>query len=173
MTVDNNDVTSVAIEMKVARKSVVRGLFKGGSIIFVGLALELGISFFGKILMARVLGQVDYGIATLGIKVLSFASAILLIGVNTGVGRYLPRFDREADRKGVILSGLELALVLLGHFVAVWVAHAAGYRLLPGRLEAIKSQYAITVVMICYTMISLWIVSTPSVTPPFLGGGGA
>ena len=71
------------------------------------------------------------------------------------------------------VSGLELALVLLGHFVAVWVAHAAGYQLLPGRLEAIKSQYGITVVMICYTMISLWIVTTPSVVPPFLSGGGA
>lgn len=96
--------------MKKSRKSVVQGLFKGGSIVFVGLALELGISFFGKILMARVLGQVDYGVATLGIKTLSFASAILLIGLNTGVGRYLPRFDGEAERKGIILSGLELAL---------------------------------------------------------------
>jgi O-antigen/teichoic acid export membrane protein len=108
--------------MKESRKSVVRGLFKGGSIVFVGLALELGISFFGKILMARVLGQVDYGVATLGIKALSFASAILLIGLNTGVGRYLPRFDHEADRKGVILSGLELTLpVAATTAVVLWL----------------------------------------------------
>jgi hypothetical protein len=70
------------------------------------------------------------------------------------------------------VSGLELALVLLGHVLAVWVAHAAAYDLLPGRLEAIKSQYGITVVMVGYTMISLWIVTTPTVAPPFLGGGG-
>ena len=70
------------------------------------------------------------------------------------------------------VSGLELVLVLLGHFVAVWVAHAAAYDLLPDRLKAIKSQYGITVIMICYTMISLWIVTTPAVTPPFIGGGG-
>jgi hypothetical protein len=70
------------------------------------------------------------------------------------------------------ISGLELAFVLVGHFIAVWIAHAAAYELLPGRLEAIKSQYGITLVMIAYTIISLWIVTTPTVTPPFLGGGG-
>jgi hypothetical protein len=70
------------------------------------------------------------------------------------------------------LAGLELAVVLIGHFIAVWIAHAAAYELLPGRLEAIKSQYGITLVMIAYTIISLWIVTTPTVAPPFLGGGG-
>jgi hypothetical protein len=70
------------------------------------------------------------------------------------------------------VSGIELTLVLVGHFVAVWVAHAAAYELLPGRLAAIKSQYGITLVMVAYTMISLWIVTTPTVAPPFLGGGG-
>ena len=69
------------------------------------------------------------------------------------------------------ISGLEMTLVLLGHVLAVWVAHAAAYDLLPGRLEAIKSQYGITLVMVGYTMISLWVVTTPTVEPPFLGGG--
>jgi hypothetical protein len=70
------------------------------------------------------------------------------------------------------ISGLELAFVLVGHFIAVWIAHAAAYELLPGRLAAIKSQYGITLVMIAYTIVSLWIVTTPTVEPPFLGGGG-
>ena len=70
------------------------------------------------------------------------------------------------------ISGLELTFVLVGHFIAVWIAHAAAYELLPGRLAAIKSQYGITLVMIAYTIVSLWIVTTPTVAPPFLGGGG-
>lgn len=98
--------------MNESRKETVRELFKGGSIVFVGLVVELGISFVAKILMARVLGQVDYGVATLGITTLSFSSAILLLGLNNGVGRYLPRFDETADRKGVILSALEVSLPL-------------------------------------------------------------
>lgn len=130
---------SVVIQMKESRKNVVRGLFKGGSIVFVGLALELGISFFGKILMARVLGQVEYGVATLGIKTLSFTSAILLIGLNTGVGRYLPRFDHEADRRGVILSGLELALpVAAAAAVTLWVFAGPVARLFLRAPEAVS-----------------------------------
>ena len=69
------------------------------------------------------------------------------------------------------ISGLEMAFVIIGHFIAVWVAHAAAYDLFPGRLEAIKSQYGITLVMVFYTMVSLWIVTTPIVEPPFIATG--
>jgi O-antigen/teichoic acid export membrane protein len=96
--------------MEASRKNLVRALFKGGSIVFVGLVVELGISFLAKILMARLLGRVAYGEATLGIAVLSFSSAILLLGLNNGVGRYLPRFEEPARRKGVIASALRVAV---------------------------------------------------------------
>jgi hypothetical protein len=65
-------------------------------------------------------------------------------------------------------SGLELAFVLVGHLLAVWVAHATAYDLFPGRLQAVRSQYGITLVMVLYTMTSLWIVSEPYVPPPYL-----
>jgi hypothetical protein len=66
-------------------------------------------------------------------------------------------------------GGLELAFVLVGHLVAVWVAHATAYDLFPGRLQAVRTQYGFTLVMIAYTMVSLWIVRSPFVSPPFLG----
>jgi hypothetical protein len=65
-------------------------------------------------------------------------------------------------------GGLELAFVLVGHLVAIWVAHATAYDVFPGRLQAIRSQYPFILVMVLYTMVSLWIVSEPSVTPPYL-----
>ena len=65
-------------------------------------------------------------------------------------------------------GALNLTFVLLGHLLAIWVAHAAAFDRFPGRLQAIRSQYTFTLVMICYTMTSLWIVSQPTVTPPFL-----
>ncbi|AQL43812.1 hypothetical protein BV210_14350 [Halorientalis sp. IM1011] len=65
-------------------------------------------------------------------------------------------------------GALNLTFVLLGHLLAIWVAHAAAFDRFPGRLQAIRSQYTFTLVMVCYTMVSLWIVSQPSVTPPFL-----
>jgi hypothetical protein len=65
-------------------------------------------------------------------------------------------------------GGLAIAFVLLGHLVAVWVAHASAYEVFPGRLQAVRSQYPFVVVMILYTMTSLWIVSAPSAEPPFV-----
>jgi len=65
-------------------------------------------------------------------------------------------------------GGLELAAVLLGHLLAVWVAHATAYDLFPSRLQAVRSQYGVTAVMIGYTMLSLWIVAEPYVPPPFI-----
>lgn len=63
---------------------------------------------------------------------------------------------------------LPVAFVLLGHLGAVLVAHAVTFELFSGRLQAIRSQYPLTGVMIVYTMTSLWIVSQPTVTPPYL-----
>ena len=58
--------------------------------------------------------------------------------------------------------------VLVGHLLAVWAAHAAAFDLFPSRPVAIRSQYPFVVVMIGYTILSLWIISLPAATPPFL-----
>ncbi|UPV99563.1 hypothetical protein M0R88_13680 [Halorussus gelatinilyticus] len=63
---------------------------------------------------------------------------------------------------------LAVAFVLLGHLLAVWGAHASAYEVFPGRLQAVRSQYPFVVVMVLYTMTSLWIVSAPSAAPPFV-----
>jgi hypothetical protein len=65
-------------------------------------------------------------------------------------------------------DGIALASVLLGHVLAIWTAHATAFDLFPGRLQAIRSQYPYTAVMIVYTMISLWIVSQPTIVPPYV-----
>jgi hypothetical protein len=59
-----------------------------------------------------------------------------------------------------------MVAVLLGHLLAIWVAHTTAYELFPGRLQAIRSQYPFIVVMVFYTMTSLWLLSLPEVSPP-------
>lgn len=66
------------------------------------------------------------------------------------------------------MGALSIVFVLLGHVLAIWVAHGIAYRQFPGRLQAIRSQYPITVVMVLYTMASLWIVTQPFTAPPYL-----
>jgi hypothetical protein len=68
----------------------------------------------------------------------------------------------------VWFSAFELSFVLLGHLVAIWVAHSVAYDLFPSRVQAARSQYALTLAMVFYTMTSLWIVSRPYSAPPFV-----
>lgn len=56
-------------------------------------------------------------------------------------------------------NGLNVAFILLGHLLAIWVAHARAYELFPDRLQAVRSQFPIVAVMIGYTVISLWVIS--------------
>ncbi|MBX0324905.1 hypothetical protein EGH21_17905 [Halomicroarcula sp. F13] len=65
-------------------------------------------------------------------------------------------------------EGLSIAYVLVGHLLAIWAAHATAYELFSSRLVAIRSQYPFILVMIGYTVISLWILSLPGATPPYL-----
>ncbi len=65
-------------------------------------------------------------------------------------------------------SGLQLAFVVIGHLFAVWVAHARSFELFPGRLQPVRSQYPFIVIMILYTITSLWIVSRPFGSPPYV-----
>ncbi|MFB6168013.1 MAG: hypothetical protein ABEJ43_04125 [Haloferacaceae archaeon] len=66
------------------------------------------------------------------------------------------------------IQGVEIAAVLAGHVLAVWVAHAAAYDAFPDRIQAVRSQYGVTLAMVGFTMLSLWIVSEPYVAPPYL-----
>ncbi len=74
-----------------------------------------------------------------------------------------------ADPQVAVLPGwfgsLRLAFVVLGHVVAIWVAHAVAFEVFPGRLRPIRSQYPFAVVMIFYTGVSMWIIARPYVSP--------
>jgi hypothetical protein len=65
-------------------------------------------------------------------------------------------------------STFRLLCVLGGHVLAVWVAHSLAFELFPGVLAAIRSQFPSVVVMIFYTMTSLWVITQPYTAPPFV-----
>lgn len=62
------------------------------------------------------------------------------------------------------VAGLEVIAILIGHLLAVWVAHSIALELFPGRLQALRSQYGPVAVMVGYTVVSLWIVTQPPAT---------
>ena len=63
---------------------------------------------------------------------------------------------------------VEIAGVLIGHVLAVWVSHTVSFDLFPGKLQAIRSQYPLIVVMVFFTMASLYLVSQGTMSPPYV-----
>jgi hypothetical protein len=53
--------------------------------------------------------------------------------------------------------------IILGHIIAVSLAHLIAMRLLRDRTMALRSQYPMLVLMVGYTIISLWILAQPIV----------
>lgn len=92
--------------------AAVRTLFKGGGVVLAGLVLELGISFAGKLLIARELGRVDYGAVSLGIITASIGSTLIILGLDQGIGRHLPRDDDPSARRSVLVSAFRVAVPL-------------------------------------------------------------
>ncbi|WP_435347535.1 hypothetical protein [Haloarchaeobius sp. HRN-SO-5] len=61
-----------------------------------------------------------------------------------------------------------LAFIVLGHLLAIWVAHAIAFETFTGRLQPIRSQYPFALVMVFYTITSMWLLSQPYVDPALL-----
>jgi len=53
----------------------------------------------------------------------------------------------------------QLALIIAGHVVAIYLAHVAALRLLKDPRLAMRSQYPVLGLMVLYTMFSLWLLS--------------
>ena len=70
---------------------------KGGSISFVGKLFEYAVRFAFSIIVARTIGAEQFGLYTLGFTVVSIASMLALLGLQTGLVRFLPPAIRQKD----------------------------------------------------------------------------
>jgi len=114
-----------------------------------------------------------------------FAPALLPIAAGYHVAHFLGYFLGLAPALAVVAANpfapppnalalvlpewfgtVKLLCVLGGHVLAVWVAHSLAFELFPGVLAAIRSQVPSVVVMVFYTMTSLWVITQPYVEPP-------
>src|SRR5262245_2691913 len=60
---------------------------------------------------------------------------------------------------------LSVVAIVTGHVIAVWIGHVTAGSVFRGRRAAGRSQYPMLVLMVCYTMLSLWILAQPIVEP--------
>lgn len=61
------------------------------------------------------------------------------------------------------LWNVQAGAIILGHVLAVLVAHGLAWRLHPQPARAALSQFPLTVLMIAYTIFGLWLLATPTV----------
>ncbi|WP_433632037.1 flippase [Halomicrococcus sp. NG-SE-24] len=107
--------------MNVDSDSIFGSLLASSGILFIGLACRLGLGFLGRLVIARELGKVSYGAVSLGAMMMTAVTTIVIIGTDTGVGRYLPRFDDPARRRGVMTSAFQI-VVPVALFAGVTIA---------------------------------------------------
>lgn len=91
-------------------RSILQTVLGSGSILLFGLGIQLLLNFGSRLAIARLLGRLEYGAISLGVTLLLTLSIVSLLGIDNGVGRYLPRYDTPAERGSLLRSGLELTL---------------------------------------------------------------
>ena len=62
-----------------------------------------------------------------------------------------------------ILWYLSVGLIVVGHIMAVYLAHLISLRTFQDRATAISSQYPMLMLMVIYTVVSLWTIAQPIV----------
>ena len=148
--------------------------------LLVGYAAFLGV-YWGASKLVRRTGETY--LSTTAIAV-AFAPALVPIAAGYHLAHYLPYFLRffpsavEAALDPLSPPALQVlslpdwfgavgpVAVLVGHLLGVWVAHSRAFDIFTGKLQPIRSQYPFVVVMVVYTMTSLWLLAQPSVEVP-------
>jgi hypothetical protein len=77
-----------------------------------------------------------------------------------GTARYRPDIGIVGAR---FVWYTSVIAIVLGHIVAVYVAHAVALRHYPDRRTAIRSQVPMLILMVSYTIMGLWIIAQPIV----------
>jgi hypothetical protein len=60
---------------------------------------------------------------------------------------------------------LSVIAIVTGHVIAVWIGHVTASSVFRDSRAVGRSQYPMLVLMVCYTMLSLWILAQPIVEP--------
>jgi O-antigen/teichoic acid export membrane protein len=90
----------------------IKSIAKGALWMFLGFFLAKILSYFYRIVIARI-GTYEYGLLSLMLAVFGIFTAFALLGLNYGVVRYVAFYQGKKDdarTKGTILSSLKIAL---------------------------------------------------------------
>lgn len=87
--------------MSRGHNQALRDLFKGASIVYVGLVVEIGIAFLAQLIAARYLSLSGFGGVTTGAALVNLGSILGTLGLSQGLTRYFPRLT-EAEKRTLL-----------------------------------------------------------------------
>ena len=61
------------------------------------------------------------------------------------------------------LWNYQVSVIIIGHIFSVYVAHKIALLIFDNKSTVIKSQIPMVFLMICYTVLGLWLLSVPSI----------
>lgn len=102
--------------------NILKSFLKGTSVVFIGLFLSNFLNYVTRILLGRYLGPESYGVLTLSLAIFGIFSTIAVLGLDSGITRYVAFFKGKKDEervKGTITSSLKFALPLSFIFSAI------------------------------------------------------
>ncbi|WP_266081606.1 flippase [Haladaptatus caseinilyticus] len=98
-------------------------ILTSSGILIIGLAFRMGLGFLGRVVIARFLGKVNYGSVSLGLTLMMTTSVLVVVGIDNGIGRYLPRYDERHRRRGILMSAFQIVVpiaFLVGLLIVVF-----------------------------------------------------
>ncbi len=114
-----------------SESKVVKSLFKGGSIIFLGLIVSKIFGLLYRVIVGRTLGPEEYGIISVMLAVSSVIGAVAFLGIPKGVQKYVSEYrgknnlERQVGiiRTGMILITLpSIIIATIVFFLAPWIS---------------------------------------------------
>jgi O-antigen/teichoic acid export membrane protein len=81
--------------------SSLKTIAKGATIFFIGMLLSKIVAFIYRVFAARYFGPADYGMFSIGLAVIGFFGVVAVLGLDSGVGRYVPFYRARDDEKRV------------------------------------------------------------------------
>jgi len=92
-----------------------RKIAKGAGIGFTGSFIGMALGYLSRMIIARFLGASDYGLISLGFAAMTIAATLSLVGLPTGIQRYIPFYKGKGDKgriKGTILGAIKISFPL-------------------------------------------------------------
>lgn len=91
------------------REGELSSLISSAGLVTVGAIVSSFALLVERIIIGRVLTVEAYGEVSIGISLLAIGVTISLVGFSQGIPRYMARYDRRADKRGVWIAGLGIA----------------------------------------------------------------